>query len=118
MEALMDTKHTRGPWRLKGDRIEAGEKQRLLPVAMLCRAKGHEAEDTANGALLAAAPELLHELQRADAVIQTMLGFMSTEQKVHVVAALMAAGIAGEDAARYHERRTVIERATATLKAA
>jgi hypothetical protein len=45
-------------------------------------------------------------------VIQAMLGFMSTEQKVQVVAALKAAGIAGKDAARYHERRAVIERAT------
>lgn len=59
----MDMKHTPGPWRLVGDCIEAGGAHRLLPVAVLPRAKGHEAEDAANGALLAAAPELLAALR-------------------------------------------------------
>ena len=79
--------------------------------------RSHEAEDAANAALLAAAPELLHELERAEAVIQTMLDFMSTERKVHVAAALIAAGIAGKDATRYHERWAVIKRATVAPKA-
>lgn len=59
----METKHTRGPWRLEGERIEADEAHSLLPVATVYRAKGYEAEDAANGALLAAAPELLAALR-------------------------------------------------------
>lgn len=107
----METKHTPGPWRLEGDRIEAAARHGLLPVATVCRAKGHEAEDAANAALLAAAPELLDELQHAGLVIQTMLGFMSIEQKARMADALEAAHLAGEGATRYHERRAVIAKA-------
>jgi hypothetical protein len=117
MEKPMGTKHTPGPWRLEGDRIEADGKHNLPPVATVYRAKGHEAEDAANAALLATAPELLGELKLAQLVILAMLGFMNTEQKAHVAAALLAAGIAGKDANRYHERRALIKRATAAPKA-
>lgn len=61
--------------------------------------------------------EVLAELERAEVVIQTMLGFMTTEQKACMAEVLEAAHIAGEGATRYHERRAVIERATAALKA-
>lgn len=62
--------------------------------------------------------DVLDELERAELVIQTMLGFMGTEQKARMAAALEAAHLAGEGATRYHERRAVIERAAAALKAA
>lgn len=114
----MDAKHTPGPWHLEGDRIEADARYSLLPVATVYRAKGYEAEDAANGALLAAAPELLDELQRAELVIQTMLNLMTTEQKARMAEVLEAAGIAGEGATRHQERRAVIERVTAAPKAA
>lgn len=114
----MDAKHTPGPWRLEGDRIEADDAHSLLPVATVYRAKGYEAEDAANAVLLAAAPELLHELERAELVIQTMLNLMTIEQKARMAEVLEAAGIAGEGATRHHERRAVIEQATAAPKAA
>lgn len=110
------TKHTRGPWRLKGDRIEAGWAHRLLPVATLYRIQRHEAEDAANGALLAAAPELLDELQRAEMIILAMLNAMTEEQKALVFRQLQAAFIADDTMTRYHERRAVIERAMGTAK--
>lgn len=62
--------------------------------------------------------EVVAELERAEMVIHTMLGFMTTEQKARMAEALEAAHIAGEGATRHHERREVIERATAALKAA
>lgn len=108
----MDTKHTRGPWRLVGDRIEASGTHRLLPVAVLSHAKGHEAEDAANGALLAAAPELLDELQRSELIILAMLNAMTDEQKALVHKQLQAAYIVDDAMTRFHERREVIERAT------
>jgi hypothetical protein len=78
------------------------------------RAKGYEAEGNANGALLAAAPELLEELLRADVVIQTMLGLMTTEQKLSMAEVMEASLIAGEDATRHHELRAVIVKAHGT----
>jgi hypothetical protein len=84
MEALMDTKHTRGPWHLEDDRIVADDRMGPLLVATVRRTKGHEVEGNANGALLAAAPELLDELQHAELVIQTMLNLMSVEQKARM----------------------------------
>jgi hypothetical protein len=113
----MEGKHTRGPWRLVGDRIEAGGTHRLLPVAVLPHAKGHEAEDAANGALLAAAPELLDELQRAELIILAMLNVMTDEQKALVHRQLQASFIVDDALTRYHERREVIERATGAPKA-
>lgn len=59
----MDSKHTPGPWRLDDNRIEAEDRYSILPVAMVYRSQGDEAEDEANGALLAAAPELLAALR-------------------------------------------------------
>jgi hypothetical protein len=117
MEMPMDTKHTRGPWRLVGDRIEARGTRRLLPVAMLYRAKGHEAEDAANGALLTAAPEMLDELRRAELIILTMLNAMTDEQKALVHEQLRASFIVDDAMTRFHERRDVIERATGAPKA-
>jgi hypothetical protein len=111
---MEEDRHTRGPWRLEGDRIEAEDRLGPLLVAHVRRAKGHEAEGDANGALLAAAPELLDELLRAELVIQTMLRFMTVEQKAQVAAAMEASLVAGEGA---QKRRAVIERATAAPKA-
>ena len=62
--------------------------------------------------------ETLHELERAELVIKTMLNLMSGEQKARMADALEAAHIATDGATRYHERRAVIERADAALKAA
>jgi hypothetical protein len=111
-------RHTRGPWRLEDDRILANERLGPLLVATVRRAKGYEAEGNANGALLAAAPELLEELLeellRADVVIQTMLGLMTTEQKLSMAEVMEASLIAGEDATRHHERRAVIVKAHGT----
>lgn len=59
----METMHTPGPWRLEGNRIEADDRHSVLPVATVYRSPGDEAEDAANGALLAAAPELLAALR-------------------------------------------------------
>ena len=101
METPMDTKYTRGPWRLVGDRIEAGGTHRLPPVAALFHAKGHKDEDAANGALLAAAPELLDELQRAELIILAMLNVMTDEQKALVHKQLQGAYIADDAMMRF-----------------
>lgn len=74
MAMPMNTKHTRGQWRLVGDRIKAGGTHRLLPVAGLFHAKGHEAED-------AATPDLPDEQQRAQLVTLAMLNARMHEQK-------------------------------------
>jgi hypothetical protein len=108
----MEAKHTRGPWHLEGNRIEADEAHSLLPVATVYRVKGYEAEDDANAALLAAAPELLDELQRAELIILAMLNVMTDAQKSLVHEQLQAAFIVDDALTRYHERRAVIERAT------
>jgi hypothetical protein len=69
--------------------------------------------------LAATSPELLadvlHELERAEQVIRTMLGMMTTRQQMRMAGMLEAARIAGEGATRYHERRAVIERTAAAL---
>lgn len=59
----MEARHTPGPWRLEGNRIEAEDRCSVLPVATVYRSPGDEDEDAANGALLAAAPEMLASLR-------------------------------------------------------
>lgn len=76
-EELMDAKHTPGPWHLEGDRIEADHRHSLLPVATVYRSPGDEAEDAANAALLAAAPELLASLRE---VLEIARGFIEGDR--------------------------------------
>ena len=61
--------------------------------------------------------EVVAELERAELIILAMLNAMTDEPKALVHAHLQAAFIVDDAMTRHHERRTVIERATAALKA-
>ncbi len=76
------------------------------------RSLGDEAEDEANGRLIAAAQSRLDEPQRLEFNIRAMLNVMTAEQKALVHRQLQAAYIVDDAMTRLHERRNVIERAT------
>lgn len=57
--------------------------------------------------------QLVHELTCAEKIILTMLKHMTVAQKRAAGVEIEEAGIAGEGMTRYHERRAVLERATA-----
>ncbi|SFU93992.1 hypothetical protein [Pseudoduganella namucuonensis] len=66
----------------------------------------------------ATAPALLTELQHAHAIIKTMLGALTIQQKSKVHEQLAAAGVSGEGMTRANERLAVIEAATAQAQLA
>ncbi len=80
----------------------------------LSASEARQPEDQAQAGVV---PHLLFELQHADSIILAMLGAMTIQQKSKVHAQLEAAGISGEGMTRYHERRAVIEAATAAMAA-
>ncbi|OEZ90699.1 helix-turn-helix domain-containing protein [Duganella phyllosphaerae] len=51
---------------------------------------------------------ILHELLAAEVIICTMLGVMTTDQKLAMAAKLDELGVAGEGATRFHERRAAL----------
>lgn len=59
------------------------------------------------------ASPVLHELLAAEVIICTMLGVMTTDQKLAIAAKLEELGVAGEGATRFHERRRAITAAGA-----
>ena len=68
----------------------------------------------ASASLVAAAPELLRELQAAHQIIRNSLAVMTTEQKVEWGELNERDGVAGEGITRANEREAVLEKATAT----
>jgi len=69
-----------------------------------------QAEDIAR--LMAAAPELLSELQKAHQIILNALAVMTTEQKLEWARANDRDGCIGEGTTRFHERAAAIAKAT------
>lgn len=68
---------------------------------------------TITGTARVAVPQLLAELQHADAIIKVMLNAMTMRQKIKAHEVLRAAGICDEGLTRHHERAAVIEAASA-----
>lgn len=66
----------------------------------------------ANARLIAAAPELLAELEAAHRILNVMLNNMNLSQKTKVAAILEKEGTSPEGMIRAHERNTVIAKAT------
>jgi len=56
---------------------------------------------------------VLHELLAAEIIICTMLGVMTTDQKLTIANKLDELGVSGEGATRFHERRAALNAAGA-----
>jgi len=69
-------------------------------------------ETDANACLIAAAPELLAELQKAHQIILNALALMTTEQKSEWARSNSRDGVIGDGTTRYHERAEAITNAT------
>jgi len=113
----MSTKHTPAPWQIKSEHepeyiigdIDGPDDGTMYykPVAEVCETADFEA----NARLIAAAPELLHELEKAHQIITVLLNLVPSERKFEMAEAL-AKLHDGEGAVRYHERAAVLAKAT------
>jgi len=87
--------------------------ENLLAVSALlgvqCGATTNHADEirTAAAPTRPASP-ILHELLAAEVIICTMLGVMTTEQKLTIANKLDELGVSGEGATRFHERRAAL----------
>lgn len=110
----MSAKHTLGPWHrnikpvTKYPVIFAG---RNVHIAKVLDAGIGLSEAEANADLLAAAPDLLAELELAHQVIRNALAVMTIGQKLELGKRNAAAGCDGEGITRANEREAVIKRA-------
>jgi hypothetical protein len=68
--------------------------------------------DGPDARLIAAAPELLAELEKAHALLQLALRHMSDAGQAHFAAASEKAGLGTDGATRHHERAAAIAKAT------
>lgn len=119
-EATTQTRpaHTPGPWQLKqylGTTEISGPESSGVIVARIAD-WGVSADSTdpqdANARLIAAAPNLLRELEAAHRIIRNALAVLSTEQKIAWGHLNAAAGVNGEGVTRANEREAVIASAT------
>lgn len=105
----MNTKHTPGPWKCvsagPGVPADAAIFSKASPVPIA------EVISFRDAPLIAAAPELLAELQAAHRIIQNALNIMSTTQKTKWAARNFADGVTGEGDTRAHERMAAIAKA-------
>jgi hypothetical protein len=69
-------------------------------------------ETHANAKLMAAAPELLAELDMAGQIISVLLNELTTEQKRNCAEKIDALGVHGEGMIRANERDAVLKKAT------
>lgn len=119
---MSNEKHTPGPWKIS-EFIEPGyghERHFFRAVVAdgtkICETHPaydpeYEGRDIANARLIAAAPELLSELEKAHRIISNALQVMSFGQK-HEWAKLNAQdGVDGEGTTRANEREAAIARA-------
>lgn len=76
----MDAKHTPAPWRHYDDSDTANRRHEIVAmgktVAHIYCTKGMEAEDAANGRLIAAAPALLASERENLAVLENLLAYL------------------------------------------
>lgn len=95
------TKHTLGPWAQNGSRIfyrlSSGLTEKIATVH-----GGKFGNPHPNAHLIAAAPELLTETQKADDIVGVLLTHLTEEQKKRVAIDLLNRGFHGtEDRARH-----------------
>lgn len=107
----MEAKHTPGPWTHRNGRIFATDRENLTIANVARSADGDYSP--ANGQVIAAAPELLSELQAAHQIIRNALAIMTVEQKSTWAKKNAADGVDGEGATRANERAAAIAKATA-----
>jgi len=106
-----ETRHTPGPIINEGETprgvmLLAGPEDRKTIIYLY----GPERQQYAR--LIAAAPELLTELQAAHQIIRNALAVMSTKQKLEWGRRNARDGVEGEGVTRANEREAVIARAT------
>lgn len=111
-------KHTPGPWIPCGYWVEhPNHKQNDIcncdPASMGEEGRS-DAEIRANTVLIAAAPELLAELQAAHRIIRNALAVMTHEQKAEWGRLNAQHGVDGEGITRANERENVIALAGGT----
>jgi hypothetical protein len=109
---IREGRHTPGPWKSKyvGSGFEITSDKGGYIADIFCVARNHtNMEDDAQ--LIAAAPELLAELEAAEQIILAMLNVMTQEQKTAADEKLTLAGVSTGGMTRYHERRAVIAKA-------
>jgi len=109
----MNTSFTPGPWfNTSQDDSQLGEvmDQPLdSGCTLFVSVSGPNAKGDAS--LIAAAPALLHELEKAHQIITVLLNLVPSERKFEMAEAL-AKLHDGEGAVRYHERAAVLAKAT------
>lgn len=114
-------KHTAGPW--YADKLDDRNAFNIFPsgaTLALLQVSGpvHDGAHpyaiaaTANAALIAAAPELLDELQKAHRLLQLALKHMGGERQSLFAAESEREGLGTEGATRHHERAAVLAKAT------
>jgi len=129
---LSAAKHTPGPWQVSRDNdttltivapwsdkvrpgCEGWGDYRGIHTATLTHHSGEGAvpreHAEANARLIAAAPELLSELQKAHQIILNALALMTFEQKGEWARANSRDGCIGDGTTRYHERAEAIAKA-------
>ncbi len=105
----MEKAHTPGPWVVTRVSSE-------LPATTVVGDYGQrlvcDCETEVDADLIAAAPELLVELEAARDIIHNALSLMTTAQKSEWGRLNEAAGVEGEGVTRRHERNAVIAKAT------
>jgi len=108
----MNTSHTPGPWKhVAGfDDYEGIHGINGLPVAEMISSS--RSRRTADARLIAAAPELLDELEKANQIIQNALNIITTEQKIAWGKKNVMDGVDGEGITRANERAVAIAKAT------
>ena len=102
--------HTPAPWFARRDGPVMADRRMVAEV--FCP-DGHydDAESDANACLIAAAPELLAELQAAHRIIRHALAVMTFEQKAEWGRLNAGADVDGMGITRAHERAAVIVKA-------
>ena len=109
----MSASHTPGPW------FVTRTKDLLTPVAEIVtggsplhiRSRAQEGSAEADAGLIASAPDLLDELEKAHRIIRNALNIMTTDQKLLWADWNEHAGVAGDGVTRANEREAVINRA-------
>lgn len=115
-------KHTPGPWKNHGRQSNApglphsAVAANTLLARVYSEAYGDHEQEKANADLIAAAPDLLAELEKAHLIIRLALNIMTAEQKEQFGGWTEANGVGGEGVTRANEREAVIAKATSTTK--
>lgn len=115
-------KHTPGPWEAIGNLVrspmvhpQGSDRPRGIMLAECADGysiKVNSAEACANARLIAAAPELLAELGKADLIINVMLNRLTSEQKQICAEMIEDLRIHGQGMTRANERDALLRKAT------